>query len=67
MMPSIVGTDAAYKIVHLLLTVDKHVRQVSYISTVMVSPEIKQERLTFQTIVIYRYERKEEAIFNGSI
>ena len=66
MMPSIVGSVAAYKIVHLLLIVDIYVRHVSYTSSAMVLPAIEQERLTFQTMVIYGYDKKEEAIFNGS-
>ena len=66
MMPSIVGTVTAYKIVHLLLIVDRNVRHVSYTSSAMVLPAIEQERLTFRAIVIYGYEQKEEAIFNGS-
>ena len=56
MMPSIVGTDAAYKIARLWLIVDRNVRHVSYTSSVMVLPAIEQERLTFRAIVIYGYE-----------
>ena len=64
MPPSIVvGTDAAYKIVHLLLIVDRNVCHVSYNSSVMVLPEIGQEKLTFQAIVIDRYGQLEETIF----
>ena len=59
MMPSIAGTDAAYKIVQLWLIVERNVRHVRL-------PAIEQERLTFRAIVIYGYEQKEEAIFNGS-
>ena len=64
MLPSIVvGTDAAYKIVHLLLIVDRNVRHVSYTFSAMVLPEIGQERLTFRAIVIDGYGPLEEAIF----
>ena len=64
MLPSIVvGTDAAYKIVHLLLIVDRNVCHVSYTSSVIVFPEIGQERLTFRPIIIDGYGQLEEAIF----
>ena len=66
MMPSIVGTNDAYKIIHLLLIVDRNICHISYISSVMVLPAIEQEWLTFWTIVIYEYEQKEEAMFNGN-
>ena len=66
MMPSIVGTDAAYKIVQLWLIVDRNVRHVSYTSSAMVLPAIEQKRLTIQTMVIYGYEQKEETTFNSS-
>ena len=64
-MPSIVGTVADYKIVHLLLIVNRNVHHVSYTSSAMVLPAIEQERLTFRTMVIYGYDKKEEAIFNA--
>ena len=66
MMLSIVGTNTDYKIVHLLLIVDRHVRHVSSTSSAMVFPAIEQEWPTFRTIVVYGYEQKEEAIFNGN-
>ena len=64
-MLSIVGTITAYKIVHLLLIVDQNVRHVSSTSSAMVLLAIEQEWLTFQTIVVYWYEQKEEVALNG--
>ena len=55
-------TDAAYKIVHLLLIVDTNVRHVSYTSSVIALPEIGQEILTFRPIIIDGYGHLEEAI-----
>ena len=55
-MPSIVGADAAVKIVHLLLIVDQNVRHIGFTSFLMVLPAIAQEWRTFQLIFVYEHE-----------
>ena len=56
MMSSIVGADAAVKIVNLLLILDQNMRHVSFISSPLVLPATVPQWGTFQTIVLYEYE-----------